>query len=104
MTNYTAVRQQLEDMMRERVERAERIDHDLSQPTDDDWEERAIELEDDDTLASIGRLALAEIDQIKLAIRQIDTGTYGTCLRCGSIISPGRLKLIPYATTCARCA
>jgi DnaK suppressor protein len=104
MTNYTAVRSQLEEMLRQKIDRAERIDHDLNRPTNKDWEERAVELEDDDTLMSVGKMTLAEIDQIKHAIHQIDAGTYGICSRCGSIIAPGRLELIPYATTCVRCA
>ena len=40
---------------------------------------------------------LAEIDE---ALRQIDEGTYGTCLACGGPIGEARLQAVPYATLC----
>lgn len=104
MTEYAAIRAQLEEQLRLLVDRAEGIDDDLSEPGDDDWEERATESEGDEVLASVGNLALKEIDQIKHALHQIDAGTYGTCSRCGERIPKARLKAIPYATTCTGCA
>lgn len=104
IADYATVRAHLEEMLRERVEQTERIDNRLSEPTNADWEERAVEREDDDTLSSIGNLALHEIDQIKHAIYCIDNGTYGVCSKCGAKIARERLEFLPYATTCADCA
>lgn len=98
------VRDQLEAMLETLVARAERIDSDLSAPTDDDWEERATERQDVDVLSSVGNLTLSEIEQIKRALHRIDEGKYGTCARCGAAIPPARLELLPYATTCTNCA
>ncbi|MGV3485155.1 MAG: TraR/DksA family transcriptional regulator [Planctomycetaceae bacterium] len=98
------VRERLEAMLATLVARAERIDSDLSQPTDEDWEERATELQDDDVLSSVGNLTVSEIEQIKRALRRIDEGTYGACERCGATIPPERHALLPYATTCTGCA
>jgi DnaK suppressor protein len=44
---------------------------------------------------------LAAIDA---ALRRIDDGTYGTCLRCGKPISEERLDAMPYAELCIECA
>jgi len=47
---------------------------------------------------SFSRLRL--IDE---ALARIDTGTYGTCLRCGETISPARLAAVPETPLCFSC-
>lgn len=42
--------------------------------------------------------------QIEAAVRRIEQGVYGMCERCGQIINPARLEVLPYATTCLNCA
>lgn len=44
-----------------------------------------------------------QLEHIKAALARIDDGTYGICLDCGEPISPERLEVLPYATTCIRC-
>ena len=44
-----------------------------------------------------------QLEQIELALKRLDDGTYGQCGRCGSVISPARLQVLPYATTCVKC-
>jgi DnaK suppressor protein len=44
------------------------------------------------------------LDEIGAALQRIDDGTFGTCAECGSVISEERLKAIPYAPLCVRCA
>lgn len=44
---------------------------------------------------------LVEIDA---AVERLDTGTYGTCERCGGAIGEARLGARPTARTCIRCA
>jgi RNA polymerase-binding protein DksA len=43
---------------------------------------------------------LAEIDA---ALGRIESGTFGTCTRCGGPIGAERLKAMPYATKCIEC-
>ncbi len=104
MSDYSEIRATLEEKLQYLAARAEGIDDDLREPGSDDWEERAVESEDDEVLASVGNLALKEIADIKRAIKQIDEGTYGKCSRCGKKIPTERLEAIPYATTCMHCA
>ncbi len=37
------------------------------------------------------------------SLRKLDDGTYGACDDCEEEISPGRLKVLPFATRCRDC-
>ena len=100
---YSRIRAELEQRLGELTARAEGIDDDLSAAADDDWEENAIESEDDEVLEGVGRIALAEISQIKFALSRIDAGTYGVCTECGNTIDRERLKALPSTTKCVKC-
>jgi len=52
-------------------------------------------------MLSAQREALFEID---LALRKITKGTYGICERCGKPIQKKRLKFLPQARLCVKCA
>jgi DnaK suppressor protein len=43
------------------------------------------------------------LQSIRLALRRIDDGTYGTCIRCDAEISSKRLKAVPWASNCVTC-
>ncbi len=45
-----------------------------------------------------------EMARIDAALKRIDDGSYGECLRCGEEIDPKRLDLDPAATLCIDCA
>ena len=44
------------------------------------------------------------IQQVKSAIKRIDTGEYGICVNCEEPINPRRLDHNPAAPLCIRCA
>ena len=44
------------------------------------------------------------LQQIEAALRRMDDGEYGWCLRCGEAIAPARLQLDPVLATCRDCA
>jgi RNA polymerase-binding protein DksA len=44
------------------------------------------------------------LEQINDALGRLDHGTYGVCENCGTPINEERLKALPYAATCVRCA
>ena len=104
MPDYEAIKSELQERLRMLVDRVERIEDNLSETPDADWEEQAAQVEDDEVLSSVGNLGLEEVNQIKQALRQIEAGTYGICLRCKAEIPQARLEALPYATTCTRCA
>ena len=44
------------------------------------------------------------LDDIDAALQRIDDGTFGKCTECGATIAEERLKALPYAPLCVRCA
>ena len=54
-----------------------------------------------DALVGSLRETLGDIDN---ALAKIDTGTYGTCERCGKPIGEDRLEAMPAARLCIACA
>jgi RNA polymerase-binding transcription factor len=45
----------------------------------------------------------ARLRSIQQAMKAIDRGRYGECVRCGNNINEKRLRAIPWATLCIRC-
>lgn len=45
-----------------------------------------------------------ELQKISNALRRIESGDYGYCVKCGGEIAPKRLALDPAAPLCLRCA
>ena len=45
----------------------------------------------------------ARLAAIEAALKRIDSGTYGTCQRCGRAIAEERLEALPYAELCIDC-
>jgi DnaK suppressor protein len=44
------------------------------------------------------------LDEVNDALARIEQGTFGRCENCGQEISRERLKALPYARYCIRCA
>ena len=103
MADHKAVRAILQAQLDELLIRAQEIEGALCPPGSRDWEENAIESEDDEVLTSVSDTTRGEIAEVQLAIHLIDTGRYGKCTICHTAILPERLAAIPYATRCMDC-
>ena len=44
------------------------------------------------------------LDEVELALRKFDDGSYGTCESCGKQIALARLEVMPAARYCIDCA
>ena len=97
------VRTQLEGRLADLTRRAGKIERDLKQPHDPDWQERATQLENDEVLEGLDDMTLGEIRQIRAALRRIDIGSYGICSACGRPIGAKRLAAVPSALSCVAC-
>jgi RNA polymerase-binding transcription factor DksA len=97
-------RVQLESKLRALQTRLEEINGILRQPENKDWVERACEWDDDDMLARLADSITEEISLIRDALKSIDEGRYGKCSACGRPIGRNRLRALPQATMCIRCA
>lgn len=84
--------------------RLHRIEAELDQPAEKDWEEAAVEREGDEVLESMGTQGLHEIEMIRAALARIEEGSYGWCVRCGNEIAPERLDVVPATPFCRDCA
>lgn len=94
----------LDAQLAELEERRERINESLDEPLSRDSSERAIEMEDDQSLAGQAMLITREIASVERALTRIEQGTYGECVRCGAEIAPKRLEARPEAALCFACA
>jgi DnaK suppressor protein len=102
--DFSAVKTLLEQKLSELTDRASEIDDDLSETPDADWDENAIDAEQDEVLERVGQATNEEIAQIKRALIQIDAGSYGTCTNCGTVIDAERLEALPFSTRCVKCS
>jgi RNA polymerase-binding protein DksA len=51
------------------------------------------------SMDSVGNL----LEDVEIALRKIEEGTYGTCDTCGESISAARLEALPHAALCLDC-
>jgi RNA polymerase-binding transcription factor DksA len=94
----------LESRLAELEGRLQSIEAELDQPADKDWEEAAIEAEDDEVLQGMGEAGAHEITMIRAALDRMEAGEYGYCVKCGEAISDERLDVLPATPFCRNCA
>lgn len=104
MSRVDEVRERLERRLSQLRTRAGKIQSDLRRPGDRDWEEQALERENEEVLERLDEAEIAEIDEIRAALARLDDGTWGVCGRCGERIPDERLAALPYTDTCVDCA
>jgi len=104
MTDYNSVAVALRARIKELTNRAEVIEDDLRHPLDADSSEQAVDLADDEVLIGVDEVVRQEILQTRAALQRIENGTYGICSSCGNPIDANRLKALPTALRCIKCA
>ena len=104
MTDIAARTAQIKDRKLELMARMSSVDQELGAHGSPDWEDNAIEHEEDETLEALGLAAQKEILMLDAALKRIDAGEYGFCVKCGEAISDERLNLLPATPFCRNCA
>jgi RNA polymerase-binding transcription factor DksA len=104
MSKHEAARARLNNQLARLLERVGKIEGDLRRAPDRDWQEQAIELENDEVLKGLDEMTLGEVRRIRAALGRIENGTYGACSTCGRPISEERLAAIPSTLTCLACS
>jgi DnaK suppressor protein len=107
-----ALKQQLLQERERLITEIDELDADLSESLEDSSEESpydqhmaetaavTLDREIDLTLEDNARSALSQIDR---ALLKLESGTYGSCDKCGKSIGEGRLLVAPFATLCVDC-
>ncbi len=94
----------LKKLKKELKKRIKRIKKSLTKQKSKDWEEAAVESENDEVLEGIYTESSRELLQVNHALQRIIQEEYGECEECGAEINPKRLKIMPYTTLCIKCA
>ncbi|MEM0922854.1 MAG: TraR/DksA family transcriptional regulator [Pseudomonadota bacterium] len=79
------------------------FEHSLDRPKSADFEDQAIEAENDEVIEGLGSAGLAELRRIDEALHRIEAGEYGLCHSCGEEIPAARLRVVPEAQVCTGC-
>lgn len=101
------VRAELVEQLETLFARAGRIEahqHNLNREVPADWPEAATFRSNDAVVDALDDHTREEIAQVRAAISRIDAGTWTTCESCDDPIPEGRLRALPTATLCVRCA
>lgn len=107
MRDTQAIRADLLQRLDRLLGRQSAITHDRHQvkgPLPADWEEQATALENAEVLDGLDTGVREEITRLRAALGRLEAGTWGVCAACGEEIPEGRLKALPWATTCVACA
>jgi RNA polymerase-binding transcription factor DksA len=97
-------REQLTARLETLESRLREIDGILRDPEDQDIEERANDWDDEEVLDRLAKAFREEIGLIRAALSRVVDGSYGRCQTCGRSIGRRRLRAMPEAATCLRCA
>ncbi len=91
-------------LKKELNKRIKNIKSSLTQTRSKDWEEAAVESENDEVLEAIYSETAQELLQVKHALQRIKQNEYEQCEECGAEIYIKRLKIMPFTTLCIKCA
>ncbi len=80
------------------------IDEELDSHHNPDWEDLAIERENDEVLETSALTGQQDLRQIDAALIRIKQGDYGNCVKCGAEIEQQRLDVLPATPFCRACA
>ena len=104
----TAKQDHFETVLRERKSYLEaalqKYEASLERPKSKDFEDAAIERENDEVIEGLGNSGKDELRLIEAALGRIEDGSYGICAKCGEDILDARLETIPHAALCRNCA
>lgn len=83
--------------------RVGKIERDLQSEHSADSEEQATERGNEPVLEALDEKILAELEEIRLALRRMEEGSYGICVTCEEEIPAARLEALPTTVRCVQC-
>lgn len=107
MVNIESLRKSLLAKRAELIDRRDRTRADMHRREGAlaaDFEEQAVERENDEVLTRISESTVDELVAVNRALMYLAQGSYGKCSVCGAEIDAKRLEARPEAGTCIGCA
>ena len=107
MKQYESIQKKLESKCKElehRIKRFKNRPGRMKKAVNPDFQEQAVERQNDDVANLLNHKAYAELQKIKQALIRIKNDQYGFCVSCGNKISMKRLEALPDTDRCISCA
>lgn len=104
MSEYNEIKSRLAGRKKELESLLHRVEKSARRKLDKDFEEQAIQRENEEVLTSLDESLNEELKQVDKALGRIEQGDYGNCEQCGGKISDKRLEIVPHAVLCINCA
>jgi len=104
MEKYRKIRDQLSERKVELEGLLNRVEVSARRKLDKDFEEQAIQRQNEEVLTALDDSLNEELEQIGEALYRIEKGMYGKCANCGNEISEKRLLAVPHTSLCIECA
>jgi len=93
----------LQQQLKSRLERVEGHIKHQGGPLSADFEEQAVERQNDEVVFALDDSLSDELIAIEAALERIKNDEFGVCVKCGEEIETARLDAIPFAATCVGC-
>jgi RNA polymerase-binding protein DksA len=90
--------------LRRRVNQIESRQRQHNGPLSADFQEQATELENEEVYTFLGESGRVELVKVEKALHKIENDEFGYCEDCDGEIGEGRLRAVPYALFCIKCA
>ncbi len=91
-------------ILTDRIERTAKHLYRREEPYSADFAEQAVEVENNEVVEHLDDEAKVELAQINSALQRLQDGDYGVCTNCQSEINEARLRVLPAAQLCIKCA
>ena len=101
---YASKLSQMKEVIAQRVSAISADKSRASGPIHPDFEEQAVDLQNNEVLDGIEDIDRNELNLISKALNKIQAGSFGDCEQCGEVISQKRLDAVPYAEKCIKCS
>jgi len=101
---YKEIRDQLIERKKELDRLLGRVERSARRKLDKDFEEQAIQRQNEEVLTALDDSLNEELKQIDEALHSMDKGFYGKCSHCGEEIAVKRLLAVPHTNLCIKCA
>lgn len=96
--------ERLKQELTRRLERYEAHQHREDGKLEADFSEQAVQRQNDEVVDSLESEVRVELRHVIHALDRLEEGEGDVCERCGDSINPERLKILPWASLCVRCA